>query len=44
LGTIPQDGFLALFGDCQVILIPRDITPEKLAAYITRAGGDYDQP
>jgi hypothetical protein len=44
LGTIPEDGFLALFGDGQVKLIPRDIAPEKLAAYITRAGGDYDQP
>lgn len=44
LGTIPEDGFLALFGDAQVKRIPRDIAPEKLAACITRAGGDYDQP
>jgi hypothetical protein len=44
LGDVPESGFLAVYCDVKGKLIPQDIAPKKLAAAITRAGRDYDQP
>jgi hypothetical protein len=44
LGDIPDAGFLALYGDLRVRLISKKVTPAKLAAAITRAGGESDKP
>lgn len=44
LGEVPESGFLTLYCDGKVKLISQDVTIGKLAAAITRAGRDYDQP
>ena len=40
LGDISDPGFLVLYADGHVSLVPKDVPPAKLAAAITRAGRD----